>query len=183
PSRTPLSWTCPWRPPWARQDKGARLPGGARGITRGPRFTSPKSPEEVRTMATTFDLATQLRAAFGWRVGARRGRAGGGRWVSATGLEQRVRAAAYEVAENLPYGTCGHDVSGMGGVRVRGLDGLSLLAVCRRFLFDLVKSGQLRAYRPAGEGTRAGTRFRPAGGPPSAPGPPRPAAARARAPL
>ena len=123
-------------------------------------------------MTTAFDLADQLPKALDWLLQHPPERAGGGRWVSATALEQRVQPASCEIEKNLPYGSCGRSVAGMGGGwPIGGLaerEGLSLLRFCRRFLFDLVKSGQLRAYRPAGEGTCAGTRFRPAGAPLSA---------------
>jgi len=123
-------------------------------------------------MTTAFDLADQLPKALDWLLQHPPERAGGGRWVSATALEQRVQPASCEIEKNLPYGSCGRSVAGMGGGwPIGGLaerEGLSLLRFCRRFLFDLVKSGQLRAYRPGGEGTHARTRFRPADEPLSA---------------
>lgn len=82
----------------------------------------------------------------------------GGHYFSATDLERRVRAAAAEIADKVPYGT--RQNYGY-GVRVRNLGKESLLTHCRSFLLRQVQLGKLRADQPSGYHTVSGLRFRP----------------------
>lgn len=78
-------------------------------------------------------------------------------WLTATDLERRVRAQAAEQLHGQSYGS---DAWGS-GVRITGLNGLTLLDHCRNWLRSQFSRGILRADHPGGRHTCTGLRYRP----------------------
>ena len=108
-----------------------------------------------------FNLQEQMQKALEWLLENRWERLDGSKWLSASDLQSRLRCAVAEIAEGRKYGHYGFNSAYM-SPRITGLNGISLLEHCRRFLFNQVSAGKLSCNNPRGR-TSTGMRFRPVG--------------------
>lgn len=122
-------------------------------------------------MEKFWDLQNELQKAwsFIWKenVQMQKERDPLNRWfyVCATDLQRRLKSAAAEIWENKEYGSLGLDGGWYSGVKIKGLGGVPLLQICRKWLFQQVRLGKLEVHDPTGHNTCSGARFRPKGAP------------------
>lgn len=107
---------------------------------------------------TAINLNEEIRKAVEWLFVP--GNAfGGNDYITATEVEQRVRAALEEKAAGAEYGSHGYSGGWHSNIRLSGLNGCSLLSRCRDHLLAEVASGRLSCHN-FGRGHISGMRFR-----------------------
>lgn len=86
-------------------------------------------------------------------------------YVTATDLERQVRAFAQDSMEGRAWTTPGREYYGGVKIQLNAGPHVTLLDVCRRWLFDQVAAGKLDRNHNNGRGHISGEKFRPAGAP------------------